>query len=67
MYFAATDSPKPAVIPTKAPANKPRQVLPSPRTLFPSFQVLPKSIGVPPPTRSALALATYAGTIIQRA
>ena len=31
------------------------------------LHVLPPSMGLPPPTMTALALATYAGSIIQRA
>ena len=57
IYEDATTRPNPAVIPMKVPDISPRHVFPSPRIRLPSRQFFPKSIGVPPPTRTALALA----------
>ena len=56
-YIATIEKPKPQVIPMNAPLIRPRQVFPSPNIRLPSFHFLPKSIGVPPPIRRALALA----------
>lgn len=65
MSGAAVDRAKPPVIPMSVPMMSPCHVFPSPRIRRPSFHVFPPSIGLPPPVRRALALAMYAGVIIQ--
>src|SRR5512145_2847130 len=55
----------PIPVPAATPPISPRQVLPSPNRRFP-FQLLPKSIGVPPPNSTAAEFGTYAGSISQK-
>jgi len=55
------------MIPAATPAKKPLQVFPSPNIRRPSRKCLPPSIGVPPPTKAATGLGTYAGIMIQSA
>ena len=55
----------PMQYPAQMPPIRPLQVFPSPRMRLP-FQLLPKSIGMPPPKMTAAELGTKAGTITQK-
>ncbi len=65
MSGAAVESANPPVIPMSVPMMRPCHVFPSPSMRLPSFQFFPPSIGLPPPVSKALALAMYAGVMIQ--
>src|SRR5213595_1324347 len=57
----------PRTAPLAVPPTRPRQVLPSPNRRSPSRKVRPRSIGRPPPKRTAAGFATKAGRKNHRA
>ena len=58
---------RPRDMPLSVPPARPRQVLPSPRILVPSFIFFPKSTGAPPPKSTAAELGMSIGTMSQSA